>query len=118
VINAGRPGGVIGLVVLWPERGQPEFPGDEPVGCREIFRNEQLIAHPAILTRLRRQTLRHTGGRDQILASATTKTSWWQVNDAGGTSSTGLRARLCHALVRLSRRRLNPRLFAVAALIT
>src|ERR1700680_1473781 len=23
VVNAGRPGGVIGLVVLWPERGQP-----------------------------------------------------------------------------------------------
>ena len=30
VVNAGRPGGVIGLVVLRPERGQPEFPGYEP----------------------------------------------------------------------------------------
>src|SRR5580693_1977899 len=61
VVHAGRPGGVIGLVVLRPERGQPEFPGYEPVGYREVVRNEQLIAHPAILTRLRRQARRHTG---------------------------------------------------------
>ena len=52
VVNAGCPGGVIGLVVLRPERGQPEFPGYEPLGYREVFRDEQLVVHPAILTRL------------------------------------------------------------------
>ena len=62
VVHAARPGGVIGLVVLRPERGQPEFPGYEPVGYREVFRNEQLIAHRAIVTRLRRQTLRGCRG--------------------------------------------------------
>ena len=62
MVHAARPGGVIGLVVLRPERGQPEFPGYEPVGYREVFRNEQLIAHPAIVTRLRRQTLRGAAG--------------------------------------------------------
>jgi ribosomal protein S18 acetylase RimI-like enzyme len=51
VVNAGRPGGVIGLVVLRPERSQPEFPRSEPVGYREVFWNEQLITHPAIVTR-------------------------------------------------------------------
>ena len=55
VVNAGCPGGVISLVVLGSERGQSEVPGYQPVGCGEVFRNEQLIAHPGILTRLRRQ---------------------------------------------------------------
>ena len=55
MVNACHPGGVIGLVVLRPERGQPEFPGYEPAGYREVVRNEQLIAHPAIVTRRRRQ---------------------------------------------------------------
>ncbi len=39
--DAGRPGGVIGLVVLRAERGEPEFPGGEPVRDREVFRDEQ-----------------------------------------------------------------------------
>src|SRR6202034_1654938 len=70
VVNAGRPGGVIGVVVLRAEWRQPEFPGCEPIGHREVLRNEQLIVHPAILTRLLRQALRHRGdGR----ASATPK---------------------------------------------
>jgi hypothetical protein len=42
--------------MLRPERGQPEFPGCEPIGYREVFRNEQLIVNPAILTRLRRDS--------------------------------------------------------------
>ena len=53
VVNAGRPGGVIGLVVLRPERDQPEFPGYEPVWYCEVCRNEQLVAHPAMLARVR-----------------------------------------------------------------
>jgi hypothetical protein len=36
--------------VLRPERGQPEFPGYEPAGYLEVFRNKQLIGHPAIVT--------------------------------------------------------------------
>ena len=50
VVDAGRPGGVIGLVVLRAERGQPEVPGLEPVRDREVSRYEQFIAHPAIVT--------------------------------------------------------------------
>src|SRR5262249_1221420 len=50
VINAGRPGSVIGLVVLRAERGQPEVPRYEPLRYHKAFRNEQPIAHPAILT--------------------------------------------------------------------
>ena len=57
--------------MLWPERDQLEFPRYESIGYREVLWNEQLIAHPAILTRLRRQALRHAGGRDQTSASAT-----------------------------------------------
>ena len=50
VINAGRPGSVIGLIVLRTERGQPEVPCYERIGYHEVFRNEHLIAHPAMLT--------------------------------------------------------------------
>src|SRR5712691_3817826 len=50
VADAGRPGGVIGLVVLRAERGQPEFLGRQPVRDREAFRDEQFIAHPAMVT--------------------------------------------------------------------
>src|SRR6185437_2680070 len=50
VAEAGRPGGVIGLVVLRAERGQPEFPGRQPVRDREAFRDEKFITHPAMVT--------------------------------------------------------------------
>jgi hypothetical protein len=48
--DAGRPGGVIGLVMLRAERGQPELPGREPVRDREVFRDEQFTAHLAMVT--------------------------------------------------------------------
>jgi hypothetical protein len=48
--------------MLRPERGQPEFPGYEPIGYREVFRNEQPIAHRAILTPLRHQPNRLARG--------------------------------------------------------
>jgi len=40
VIDAGRPGSVVGLVVLRTERGQPEVPRYELIRYREVFRNE------------------------------------------------------------------------------
>jgi len=38
--------------VLGPERFQPEFLSREPTGYPEIHRNEQLITHQAMLTKL------------------------------------------------------------------
>src|SRR5690242_21197544 len=45
VVDARGPGGVVRVVVLRPERLQPELPGREPAGNREIRRDEQLIIH-------------------------------------------------------------------------
>jgi hypothetical protein len=50
VVDAGRPGGVIGLVVLRAERHQLTFPDCEPARHREAFRDKRFIAHPAMVT--------------------------------------------------------------------
>src|SRR5205823_14117736 len=49
VADAGRPCGIVRVVVLGPERFQPEFLSREPTRYREIHRNEQLITHQAML---------------------------------------------------------------------
>src|SRR6185437_8289792 len=72
VVDAGRPGGVIGLVVLRPERGQPELRGYEPVRYREVFRDEQLLAHQAMITRLTDKAP-PAGGAIRVLLLAITK---------------------------------------------
>jgi hypothetical protein len=40
VVDAGHPGGIIRLVVLWPERLQPESVSAQPLRHREIVRHE------------------------------------------------------------------------------
>jgi len=40
VFGTGGPGGIVRGIVLRPERLQAEFPGREPIGHREIGRNE------------------------------------------------------------------------------
>src|SRR5262249_16795412 len=40
VVDAGRPGSIIGLVVLWPERLQPESVIDQPERHLEVLWDE------------------------------------------------------------------------------
>ena len=47
--DAGRPCGIVRGVVPRPERFQPEFLSREPARYREIHRNEELIAHQAMV---------------------------------------------------------------------
>jgi len=50
VLDAGCPGGIVRGIVPRRERFKPELLGGEPVGYREVHRNEQLLSHQAMLT--------------------------------------------------------------------
>ena len=45
VLDAGGPGGVVSLAVLRAERFELEPLGDQPVGDRELVRNEAAAPH-------------------------------------------------------------------------
>ena len=51
VLNTACPGGIVRLVVPWPERDQAEIVAGQSVRHREIRRNEKLTAHLAMLAR-------------------------------------------------------------------
>ncbi len=50
VVNTACPGGIVRLVVLRTERDQLELLSYESIRYREVRWNEQLTAHPAMLS--------------------------------------------------------------------